>query len=848
MPPTNTLDNIIVRPKRFQCPRCQRRFARLEHLQRHERTHTRERPFPCKRCESRFTRSDLLIRHMRLSHGTPGEVLHLNQGLGELSSSGRGREPSLPGTSTLPSQEPIEDEGPGTTAAPHPVFACASPKGVATDVMRVLTGTGGETHPAPVLHSPSDPTVLQTAALWSLDALAQPSLPQMTTPPLHLNSEETLGDFAEYLETDVLTSYRVPSPGSAAQLDLAFTLGHFMDPGDIPFIPQAEFSYGQSPPRKADSLSQFCSRLPSAQAANDPTPERILAASSNGSESHGKIFDVTSEARERIIRKTSEFITVVPRFQLPSRLSLARYLRGYVEGFHVHLPFLHVQSMSIQTCSVELLLAMAAVGAQYCFESDKGLSLFHAARSIANERIRRRDAGLATSTQNSSVSTSSASLTGSTDNSPTTINGALGIPHRTKGSASGDPSHELIQTAQALLILMAMATWGKHGELLREALAIQSILASIIRDDGLRMQPPTEPGAGEWEAEMMYESVLRTKYIVFCFFNLHCIFYDIPPLILSSELQMRLPCSTAEFRAGTAAAWQEAKVAAGETSRFQDATRRLFSRHGYGGDTVTQHSSLANYVLIHAIIQHIFFVRQTARCRVDLQDSGPAEDDTAALKSALRNWQLSWEYSPESSLDPASSFGPVAFNSTALLRLAYVRLSMDTGPCRTLGTRDPLQIAHALRDIPALPWSNELNAALLHSAHALSIPIKIGIQLVARTQTFLWSIQHSLSSLECALLLSKWLEAVVISQNASPNDVPTTDERRTLALVMEMLNETEFAVPEGVSLGVSDTARYLNIGMLKVWATVFKGSQTWAIVDVIGSALDLYANMLQGAN
>jgi hypothetical protein len=649
-----------------------------------------------------------------------------------------------------------------------------------------------------------------------------------------------LGDFSEYLDTDVLTSYHVPSPGSAAQLDLAFTLDHFMDPGDIPFMPQAELSYEQSPPREADFLSQFCSRLPSTQ-ANDLSPERNLAAISSLSESHGKIFDVTSEARERIIRKTSEFITVVPGFQLPSRLSLARYLRGYVEGFHEHLPFLHVQSMSIQTCSVELLLAMAAVGTQYCFESDKGLGLFHAARGIANERIRRRDASLAASTQNSSGPTNSASLTVSADNSPTGINGP-------KGTASRDPSHDLIQTAQALLIMMAMATWGKHGELLREALAIQSILASIIRDDGLRMQPLTEPGAGNWEAEMMYESVLRTKYIVFCFFNLHCIFYDIPPLILSSELQMRLPCSTAEFRAGTTAAWQEAKGAVGETSRFQDATRRLFSRHEHGGDTVTPHSSLANYVLIHAIIQHIFFVRQTARCRADSQDSDLAEDDTAALKSALRNWQLNWECSPESSLDPTSSFGPVAFNSTALLRLAYVRLSMDTGPCRILGTRDPLQIAHALRDIPVLPWSRELNTALLHSAHALSIPIKIGIQLVARTQTFVWSIQHSLSSLECALLLSKWLEAVVISQHASSNDVPASDERRTLVLIKEMLDETEFAVPEGFSMGVSETARYLNIGMLKVWATVFKGSQTWAIVDVIGSALDLYANMLQGAN
>ena len=38
MPSIETLDHIVVKPKRFQCGRCQRSFARLEHLQRHERT------------------------------------------------------------------------------------------------------------------------------------------------------------------------------------------------------------------------------------------------------------------------------------------------------------------------------------------------------------------------------------------------------------------------------------------------------------------------------------------------------------------------------------------------------------------------------------------------------------------------------------------------------------------------------------------------------------------------------------------------------------------------------------------------------------------------------------------
>lgn len=51
--------------KGFTCPLipCGRVFKRLEHLKRHVRTHTQERPFGCDRCPKRFSRSDNLTQH-----------------------------------------------------------------------------------------------------------------------------------------------------------------------------------------------------------------------------------------------------------------------------------------------------------------------------------------------------------------------------------------------------------------------------------------------------------------------------------------------------------------------------------------------------------------------------------------------------------------------------------------------------------------------------------------------------------------------------------------------------------------------------------------------------------------
>lgn len=52
------------------CATCTRSFARLEHLKRHERSHTKEKPFECPECTRCFARRDLLLRHQQKLHMT----------------------------------------------------------------------------------------------------------------------------------------------------------------------------------------------------------------------------------------------------------------------------------------------------------------------------------------------------------------------------------------------------------------------------------------------------------------------------------------------------------------------------------------------------------------------------------------------------------------------------------------------------------------------------------------------------------------------------------------------------------------------------------------------------------
>lgn len=113
----------LGKPRLFVCNTCTRAFARLEHLRRHERSHTKEKPFTCGVCLRKFSRRDLLLRHAQKLHsGCSDAITRLRRKLIKSSSAADDYDPADDDF-----QLPYSRENGSTRGSPGPAPAIPTP-------------------------------------------------------------------------------------------------------------------------------------------------------------------------------------------------------------------------------------------------------------------------------------------------------------------------------------------------------------------------------------------------------------------------------------------------------------------------------------------------------------------------------------------------------------------------------------------------------------------------------------------------------------------------------------------------------------------------------------------------
>lgn len=496
-------------------------------------------------------------------------------------------------------------------------------------------------------------------------------------------------------------------------------------------------------------------------------------------------------------------------FKFPSRHAFSRYIEGFL-NFIVHVPFIHTPTVDVSSLPLELVLAMAAVGAQFRLEQEAAQELSEASKFIIDVRVGAKKGGL----DSCSISTPS-------DGTNTVLE---------------------IETLQAMIILIAMWTYGDHLRF-SEAYSLADRLAHHLRQGGYLK--PNPPVFTDWPRWVEYEGRIRTALAGFWFLNIHTIIFGMPPRLLNSDIwSLQIPQPELHWQALTASEWMRIRQDDPPISEtFGESYTGLF-RSESAMPSGHQNSAFGNLIAIHGILQQIHLTGEVL-IGFDPSFRGPIpsplpEDFTKRFKSGLQRWQRKWSVNKESSTRPTSAVAPVGFNSTALFRIACVRVDFNMGFSRRLESRDPEIIAESFVSAPRPPRSPQFYAAVIQSAHALSIPVRFGIKYVAKTQNLAGSLIHNLCNLECALFLSKWLERLSLDDQSL-----LKEEKRLLGIIMSVLQETPFLRDPPTNIYTSMVLRQMSCAIMRLITETFKSAHVFEIMSTLEKATERYTSFLE---
>jgi hypothetical protein len=276
----------------------------------------------------------------------------------------------------------------------------------------------------------------------------------------------------------------------------------------------------------------------------------------------------------------------------------------YFNGFNQNLPFIH-HTWRPLNAPIELVLAICAIGAQQCCEYALSTKLYQCARGIHFTRLRMECHNIGDGT---------AALLGVNAVGPACPESILPVFERTGASVNKAPTYHGMDAVRCTLLLLCYVSWSADMKLVQQAYMLYNLLAHILHDLGLDdhdQNVTTTSRTSNWEFAMQQESNRRTKLSALSFLVTASITYDFSPCLRNPRNELRLPCSSAEWEAKSAAQWQGAcRRSSAPQMRFHEALWLLLCQEGPGVPFAPLPTSFGTYLLIHGLLHRIAIIRE----------------------------------------------------------------------------------------------------------------------------------------------------------------------------------------------------------------------------------------------
>ncbi|KAH7134867.1 fungal-specific transcription factor domain-containing protein [Dendryphion nanum] len=389
-------------PSQWTCDECGSTFQRREHHQRHIRTHTKERPFACSVCGHSFGRIDSLARHHSSTHVDSAQMASLEPG--ERQRVSRACKRCSTAKVRCDGKRPCEK---CTVASTECVYEPPKRRRAAQALPHAAEPAAKrrpselECPPENIIMPSMDPLIIQeeTPFLDPIDPqiCAMPTVANDTTPDF-MHADFFGGPRNFNLHNDMSLDWMVDG------LDMSFWPSHFDLQQETEFLqdirrteiapPQPykepiRHPVSQLPPTPASDIADLFSRSHSPVLDKDAVdvrlyrPTRIevdapltipdldsLSIGQADMEDYAHVDALPSDKLDAVALLIEDVQTKphYPLFnnpKLPPQSVINAWIQSYFEYFHPIFPVLHKATFSSPDTPALLVLAVAAIGAQF---------------------------------------------------------------------------------------------------------------------------------------------------------------------------------------------------------------------------------------------------------------------------------------------------------------------------------------------------------------------------------------------------------------------------------------------------------------------------------------------------